>query len=175
MPLNEAAAAATKKEGAVVGETSQLSLTEAYPVNSILKLTLTPTNEVVEGLVYCTDEISNTIVLTKSLNYTTLASEVRIVNVSCVVKKEVVSLVAPTTNSSGNGDNGGSDTTNDSTLEVSIPLTSISKKTIEEREKRAKKLAEESFEQINQKVSDPTIRRHCIGRIGRSISISRLW
>ena len=121
MTLNEATASTTskKKEGlAVVGDPSKQSLSEAYPVNSILKLTLSPSNELVEGLVYCTDEISNTVVLSQTLNYTTLANEIRIVNVACVAKKEVVTLVAPS-QGSGSGEKD----------EVSIPLTSISKKT----------------------------------------------
>ena len=59
-----------------------VSLSDSYPANSILELTLSPNGEVVKGLVYCTDEISNSIVIKKSLEYTTLASEYRIINAS---------------------------------------------------------------------------------------------
>ena len=140
MASNDTASVPTK-DSAVGDSTSsgKKKLSELYPVNSVLKLTLSPTNEVVEGLVYTTDEISNMVVLKKSLNYTTLASEIRMVNAASVVKKEVVTLVAASSGASGE--------------ELSIPLTNISKKTIEEREKRARKLAEESIRQINQKVS----------------------
>lgn len=113
-----------------------------YPVNSILELTLSPNSEVVRGLVYCTDDISNSVVLKSSLTHTTLASEVRIINADSVTSKKVIHAVAPSNAEEGGG----------ATEELALPLPNVSKKALEEREKRAIRLAEESFLHINQKV-----------------------
>jgi hypothetical protein len=116
-----------------------VSLSDSYPANSILELTLIPNGEVVKGLVYCTDEISNSIVLKKSLNYTTLTSDIRIINASCIKTKKIIAAQAPTV-------------AGESSLEVAMPLPNVTKKSIEEREKRAIMLAEEALKHINQKV-----------------------
>lgn len=60
-----------------------------YPINTTMELTLEPCNEVVRGVVYTTDEVSDTIVLKKSLTHTTIASEMIIINSSSVVEKKV--------------------------------------------------------------------------------------
>lgn len=112
-----------------------------YPVNSVLELTLSPNSEVVRGLVYCTDDISNSVVLKKSLAHTTLASEVRIINADSVTSKKVIHAVAPTKAQDG-----------EAAEELFLPLPNVNKKSLEEREKRAIRLAEESFLHINQKV-----------------------
>ncbi len=132
------------------GSGMSLKLSDAYPVNSILELTLSPTDETVQGLVYCTDEISNSIVLKKSLNYTTLASEIRVINASCIKAKKVIKAQAPKAKGEGGDGNGnGGDEE-----ELALPLpNNVTKKSIEEREKRAIMLAEESFKHINQQVS----------------------
>lgn len=122
---------------------SGIKLSDSYPVNSILELTLSPTNETVQGLVYCTDEISNSIVLKKSLNYTTLASEIRVINANCIKGKKVIKAQAPAAK--------GEDADEE---ELALPLpNNVTKKSIEEREKRAIMLAEESFKHINQQAS----------------------
>ena len=126
------------------------SLSETYPANSILELTLSPGDETVQGLVYCTDQISNSIVLKKSLNYTTLASEIRVVNADCVLSKKVLVAEAPKSRSSG--DDSGSSGQGE-VQEIAMPLPNVTKKSIDEREKRAVMLAKESFKHINQKVS----------------------
>lgn len=120
-----------------------VALSDAYPANSILELTLSPNNEVVQGLVYCTDEISNSIVLKKSLNYTTLASEIRVINASCVKAKKIIAAQAPKSRIDGVTE----------VQEVAIALPNVTKKSIEEREKRAIMLAQESLKHINQKAS----------------------
>jgi hypothetical protein len=119
-----------------------VSLSDSYPANSILELTLIPNGEVVKGLVYCTDEISNSIVLKKSLNYTTLTSDIRIINASCIKTKKIIAAQAPTDAVAG-----------ESSLEVAMPLPNVTKKSIEEREKRAIMLAQEALKHINQKAS----------------------
>lgn len=120
-----------------------VSLSDSYPANSILELTLIPNGEVVKGLVYCTDEISNSIVLKKSLNYTTLASEIRVINASCIKTKKIIAAQAPMKKE---------DSSVGETLEVAIPLPNVTKKSMDEREKRAIMLAQESLKHINQKV-----------------------
>jgi hypothetical protein len=106
-------------------------------------LTLSPNNEVVQGLVYCTDEISNSIVLKKSLNYTTLASEIRVINASCIKSKKIIAAQAPKSRMDGAAAD---------IQEIAIALPNVTKKSIEEREKRAIMLAQESLKHINQKV-----------------------
>jgi len=110
-----------------------------------MELTLSPTDETIQGLVYCTDEISNSIVLKKSLNYTTLASEIRVINAACVKSKKVIAAEAPKSRTTGGDENG-------EVQEIAMPLPNVTKKSIDEREKRAIMLAEESFKHINQKV-----------------------
>ena len=127
---------------------SSVPLSAAYPVNSVLELTLSPTNETVRGLVYCTDETSQSIVLRKSLNYTTLASEIRVINARCVKGKKVIMAEAPKSRADGAG------ATDDT--EIALPLPNVTKKAIDEREKRAIMLAQDSVKHINQKVSNDT-------------------
>jgi hypothetical protein len=122
-----------------------------YPVNSVLELTLSPNSEVVRGLVYCTDDISNSVVLKKSLTHTTLASEVRIINADSVTSKKVIHAVAPS-----KAEEGG-----EAAEELALPLPNVSKKALEEREKRAIGLAEENFLHINQKVRTMTFISCC--------------
>lgn len=145
MAMNSKAKAPSDSNGGASGG-EKMSLSKAYPVNSILELTLSSsssTDETVRGLVYCTDEISNSIVLKKSLNYTTLASEVRVINASCVKEIKVIMAEAPKSS------------TDDTTVEeIALPLPpNVTKKSIEEREKRAIMLAEESFKHINQQAT----------------------
>ena len=121
------------------GGDHSIALCDSYPVNAVLELTLV-NDEVVSVLVYCTDELSRSIVLRKSLNYTTLASEIRVINASSVKKKKVILAQAP----AHKGEN--------TEVEVALPLLNVSKKAIDEREKRAITLAQESFQHINQQV-----------------------
>jgi hypothetical protein len=131
---------------------SEVPLFVRYPVNSVLELTLSPDSEVVQGLVYCTDDISNSVVLKKSLTHTTLASEVRIINADSVTSKKVIHAVAP-----NKAEEGG-----EVEEELALPLPHVSKKALEEREKRAIRLAEESFLHINQKVRTMIIVSFCL-------------
>mgnify|MGYP005841704095 CR=1 FL=1 len=112
-------------------------LSVRYPVNSTWEFTL-PNDEVMQGTVYCTDEISQTVVLQKSLVHTTLAFEVRMVQAASIKKEK---LVSSSTENSANSDS-----------TMSTPLPVVQKKVLEEREKRALKLAEEGFKHINQNV-----------------------
>ena len=107
-------------------------LYETYPVNSVLELTLKGVEEKVMGVVYCTDEISQTVVLKKALTHTTLASEIFVVQANAVVNSKVVEAEA--------------------SEEEQVPIGNVSKKTLEQQEKKAIKLAEEALLHINQKV-----------------------
>ena len=193
-------------------------LSAIYPVNSVMELTLSnsTTNNnsndstVLCGLIYCTDDISNTIVLKKSLVHTTLSSEITLVNASSVVTRKIIfDYNNNTNNASGSSGDGGetsvsgqsnktvpgkkdvinndgaaTNTMNDAedttiatatttpntntTLteeearvmagvqhidELKLPLPNVSAKLLEERERRALRLAEESLSHINQGVS----------------------
>jgi len=127
----------------------KLPLCEAYPVNSIIELTLEPNGEVISGLVYCTDDVSNSIVLKRSHRNTPVTSDVQIVNVSSIRDKKIIRDLAASTEST--------DTSDQEVLnvsdEISVPILVVSKKEVEEIEKRAAKIAEETFHHINQKVS----------------------
>lgn len=116
-------------------------LSVRYPVNSAWEFTL-PNDEVVEGTVYCTDEISQTVVLQKPLVHTTLTFEVRMVQVASIKKEKLVSSSTENTSNTGEDD-----------APLSKPLPVVQKKVLEERERKAIKLAEERFRQINQDAS----------------------
>jgi len=114
-------------------------LAERYPVNTLWEMTL-ENQETVSGRVYCTDDFSQSVVLQKPLVHTTLAADVRIVHASSIVKAERLEENEPQQSSSDAG------------IPLSRPLPRIHKKTLEDREKKAIRQAEESFKHINQKV-----------------------
>jgi len=133
-----------------------------YPVNSVVELTLAPDKEVVQGLVYTTDEITKSIVLKKSLKHTTLASEIRICNAASVLEKTFLRTQNQVVNKKKNENGPDKDTEGkdfdkeggfNPELEMSIPLPAVSKKSLDEKEKRSMYLAEEAFSQINQKAT----------------------
>lgn len=129
---------------------SNPSLSTTYPVNTIMELKLAPNGDTITGVIYCTDDISNSIVIKKSLVHTTLSSEITVVNASSVLEKKTIEV-----DTSNNSDN-------ESALkelgvgnveELTMPLPNVSRKALEERERRAIRLAEESFSHINQRAS----------------------
>ena len=128
-------------------------LAATYPVNTLMELKLKPFGDTIRGLVYCTDEFSNSIVLKKALTHTTLSSEVTIVNASSVLERKSIEYAK--------GEGGGTMTEDDARKlagvddldELKLPLPNVAKKVLEERERRAIRLAEESFSHINQRVS----------------------
>lgn len=139
------------------GGASAPPLAATYPVNTLMELKLSPFGNTVRGLVYCTDDFSNSIVLKKALPHTTVSSEVTIVNASSVISQKAIEYEKK---SGGGGDDGGMTEDDarklagvDDLDELKIPLPNVGKKILEERERRAIRLAEESFRHINQKVS----------------------
>lgn len=131
----------------------KLLLCEAYPANSILELTLEPNGEVVSGLVYCTDEGSNLVVLKRSQRHTSLTSDVQIVNVTSIREKRVVRHVAPSTKPMSTTEQNSDGVALDVAEEHAVPLPNVSKREVAEREKRTVKIAEASFHHINQKAT----------------------
>lgn len=110
-----------------------------YPVNSTWEMTLS-TGETVSGTVYCTDEVSETVFLQKNLTHTTLATELFVVHVSQITKSQKVVV----------GESSGADAAG--TPDELGGLPKVQKKALDEREKRAIRMAEESFRHINEKV-----------------------
>lgn len=133
----------------------------SFPINTVMELTLLPHREVVRGLIYTTDEFSNSIVIKKTLSHSTITSEVRVINASVVVEKKTIQAGPIKTKkdtvlgSSVTAIGEASETTDlDAyTSDLSLPLPAVNTKSLEERERRAIRLAEESFAHINQKAS----------------------
>ena len=105
-----------------------------------MELTLNNKAETATGTIYCTDEISNTIVLKKSLVHTTLSSEITVINADVVTARRIITEAEDE-----------SDDNNNKSSEAVLP--NVSRRMVEERERRAIKLMEESFSHINEQVS----------------------
>lgn len=130
--------------------------------------------ELIRGTIYTTDEISKSIVMLNALHHTTLSSEVRIINANCVSSKRTIrsasqneaAIGSIVDSKSKNNDINKIDGTNTTTgaevdedlvlaaskiatLSLSSP-SAINRKDLEDRERRAIKLAVESFGHINQ-------------------------
>jgi hypothetical protein len=99
-----------------------------YPVSSTWELTL-ENNETFQGEVYCTDPISQLVVLQDQL------SDIRMVSVSSIQSAKQLK-----------------EASGEDTITAGGNLVHT-KKALEEREKRAIRLAQESFRHINPKVS----------------------
>ncbi|KAL7524500.1 hypothetical protein ACHAXR_000601, partial [Thalassiosira sp. AJA248-18] len=136
------------------GSTNPLATT--YPVNTLMELKLSPNGETIRGLIYCTDEISNSIVLKKSLVHTTLSSEITVVNAASVLEKKTmdISIIGGSEEDGDEAAAAARELAGVSDLdELKLPLPNVSRKALEERERRAMRLAEESFSHVNQKAS----------------------
>lgn len=116
--------------------TQTLPLSSIYPINTLMELTLNNNNskEVTTGTIYCTDEVSNTIVLKKSLVHTTLTSEITVINAAVVTDRRIITAAE------------------DEKEGEKTVLPNVSRRMVEERERRAIKLMEESFSHVNQQV-----------------------
>lgn len=126
-----------------------------YPVLSSWQFVLSNVKEPVSGVVYCTDETSQTLILIPSSSLveaqqqsssslsssstslaTSTTTEIRILNANCIIESTKI------------GDPNPNDVES-----LSLPTTPILKKTLEDRERRAMRQAEEVFRHINEKVS----------------------
>ena len=120
-----------------------LPLSSIYPINTLMELTLNKA-ETATGTIYCTDEISNTIVLKKSLVHTTLSSEITVINADVVTARRIIT-------EADESDDNNNNKSSSSSSELVLP--NVSRRMVEERERRAIKLMEESFSHINEQVS----------------------
>jgi hypothetical protein len=135
-------------------------------VNTLQELTL-ESGESVSGRVYCTDEMTGTIVLQAALVHTTLATDMRIVAAASVrqsvqlPEQEEEEGGGETTDTADRRSNSSSAATTKvaPVTPLSQPLPKIQKKALEERERRALKLAEDSLRHLNQKVGSPARRK----------------
>ena len=125
-----------------------------FPVLSSWEFVLTNTEEPVSGMVYSTDEASQTVMLipTSSLveqqqssSSSTTTTEIRILNANCIVKSTKLGTGDPPPPSVESPMDGES--------LFSLSSTPIHKKALEDRERRAMRQAEEVFRHINDKVS----------------------
>ena len=114
-----------------------------------MELTLSDASTIL-GLIYCTDEISQSIVVQRSLVHTTLSSEITVVHAPSIASSKTIEI-----------QNGKDDNSEDNIQKYGVAnineikntkLCNVSKKALEEREKRAWRLAEESFRHVNQTV-----------------------
>lgn len=134
-------------------------LSQTYPINTLMELTLAPDNTIIRGLIYCTDEISQSIVIQRSLVHTTLSSEITVVHAQSVLERKSIEL--PNSNGDNSQEGGANSEENIKKYGVAnieeiqkLPLPNVSRKALEERERRAIRLAEESLSHVNQKVSN---------------------
>jgi hypothetical protein len=115
-----------------------IALSQRYPVNSLQEIVLV-TGEKLSGRVFCTDEMTRSIVLQTALVHTTLATELRILSLDCVTSAVEVQ--------------DSSSSASVATIPLAQPLPKINSKTLEDRERRAIRLAEDCLRHINQNVS----------------------
>lgn len=121
------------------------TLAATYPVNTLMEIKVAPAGNIIRGVIYCTDEFSNSIVIKRALVHTTTSSEITIVNADSVMECKPIDINSDEAKELVGGVTG--------IDELKLPLPNVCKKALEEREKRAIRLAEESFGHINQKVS----------------------
>lgn len=131
-------------------------LCQRFPVNSLQEITL-QTGENLSGRVYCTDEMTGSIVIQTALVHTTLATEIRVISSESVVSSvEIPEAAASVTVAA---------------TPLTQPLPKIHKKALEDRERRAVKLAEESLRHINQKVRSSFRKFLLIGRFQKMLFV----
>mmetsp|Transcript_19288 Transcript_19288/g.29304 ORF Transcript_19288/g.29304 Transcript_19288/m.29304 type:complete len:239 (+) Transcript_19288:140-856(+) len=162
------------KSGKAASPLQAAPLYVSFPVNSVVEVTLTPSKEVVRGLVYCTDEISRSVVLQErngttgggggaavtesSSSSSPSTADMRIFHDHSIASLKIIRTAtnpkkgagATTTTTTTTSEDSSSATTKDF---IGAPLPTVTKKALEEREKRAIRLAEESFTHINEKAT----------------------
>uniref|UniRef100_A0A7S1UTI4 AD domain-containing protein n=1 Tax=Grammatophora oceanica TaxID=210454 RepID=A0A7S1UTI4_9STRA len=115
-----------------------------YPANKLVELTVNDASSsepttVVTGRVYCTDPTSGVVVLQKALVHTTLACEMQWILASTIVKRKILEE--------------GDASDEDAATKVYPLSTKLDVKSLEDKEKRALKLAREALEHINIKAT----------------------
>jgi hypothetical protein len=160
----------TRNDTATVATTAaRIPIAARFPVNSLWELTVSEnphtsssssssssgssSSSIISGRVYCTDEISQMVVIQKALIHTTLATEIRMINVAHIVSARC--LDRPIDEKLDVSDTAtGIQHSQPPAIPLSQPLPQLHAKTLEDRERRALRLAEESFKHINQKVCE---------------------
>lgn len=129
-----------------------MSLSSLYPINTIMELTLVDSTKI-KGLIYCTDEISQSIVIQRSLIHTTLSSEIQIIHAPSVKESKSIPVEEGHGASTSGEDNIKKyGVANLEEYKNNQVIRNVSRKALEERERRALRLAEESLTHVNQKV-----------------------
>ena len=114
-----------------------------YPISSQWEFKLN-NGETVQGEIYCTDQVADLIILQDSTN-----NDIRMISVTSIINGETQQITE---------NNNGSDIEEDDAIEKAATATTKkvdivhSKKVLDEREKRAIRLAQESLKHLNPKV-----------------------
>ena len=162
-----------------------------YPVLSQWEFELQPHKQTVQGTVYCTDMVSQTITLLPlelpplhllqqsafASSNNNMTTEIRIVHVNGICKATplVVSNNNNDSSTADNNDTPNENGTNESASNAlwSLPTAPLNKKTLEDRERKAIRQAEESFQHMNEKVC---IKIHIIHDLcGHSVYFSTVY
>ena len=144
-----------------------------FPVDATVEVSLTKgTPSSLQAKVYCTDEVSQTVVLTQAVAHSTLTHQVHCLSRHAIQTVKVVSGSATSSSSSSSSSAGASSTVlqplGSSSSSTSSSLSSslqVQQKALEAQEKRALKMAEEALEHINQNVSPPQGHEQTLGRM----------
>jgi len=113
-----------------------------YPISSQWEFKLN-NGETVQGEIYCTDQVADLIILQDSTN-----NDIRMISVTSIITGETQQITE---------NNNGSDIEEDDAIEKAATATTKkvdivhSKKVLDEREKRAIRLAQESLKHLNPK------------------------
>ena len=130
-----------------------------YPISSQWEFKLN-NGETVQGEIYCTDQVADLIILQDSTN-----NDIRMISVTSIITGETQQITE---------NNNGSDIEEDDAIEKAATATTKkvdivhSKKVLDEREKRAIRLAQESLKHLNPKVR--TTIYTCVRRVIITIS-----
>ena len=139
------AASSTTSTSTTSSSSPQQPLYIKYPISSQWEFKLN-NGETVQGEIYCTDQVADLIILQDSTN-----NDIRMISVTSIITGETQQITE---------NNNGSDIEEDDAIEKAATATATtnkvdivhSKKVLDEREKRAIRLAQESLKHLNPKV-----------------------
>ena len=144
-PASTSAASSTTSTSTTSSSSPQQPLYIKYPISSQWEFKLN-NGETVQGEIYCTDQVADLIILQDSTN-----NDIRMISVTSIITGETQQITE---------NNNGSDIEEDDAIEKAATVTATtkkvdivhSKKVLDEREKRAIRLAQESLKHLNPKV-----------------------
>ena len=158
-PASTSAASSTTSTSTTSSSSPQQPLYIKYPISSQWEFKLN-NGETVQGEIYCTDQVADLIILQDSTN-----NDIRMISVTSIINGETQQITE---------NNNGSDIEEDDAIEKASAATTNkvdivhSKKVLDEREKRAIRLAQESLKHLNPKVR--TTIYTCVRRVITIIS-----